>query len=180
MFIRVAPQKRIAGMLLAEALIAIGVTALLMLAVVTFSVFTGRSFAALYNYVELDDANRLAMDQITRDVRQANRVKTWTDTSLLLEDSNGSDIGFTYDAGQKTLVRIQNGVRRVLLKGCQRVAFDVRQRNVVPGSFELYKAGPSTPKVVNVSWVCSRSIMGAMENTESVQTARIVVRKQGI
>ncbi len=167
-------------MLLAEALIAIGVTALIVLAVCSFSVFSGRSFAALYNYVELDDANRLAMDQITRDVRQANRVKTWTTTSLLLEDSDGSDISFNFNSAQNTLIRTQNGVSRVLLKGCQRVAFDVRQRNVVPGSFELYPATPTTPKVVNVSWVCSRSILGAIENTESVQTARIVVRKQGI
>jgi Tfp pilus assembly protein PilW len=169
-------------MMLAEALIAIGVTALLMLTVCTFSVFTGRSFAALYNYVELDDDNRIAMDQITRDVRQANRVKSWATTSLVLEESDGSDLSFTCNAAQKTLVRTKNGVSNVLLKGCQRLAFDVRQRNAVAGTYDLYPVSttPATAKVVNVSWSCSRFILGNMENTESVQTARIVIRKQGL
>jgi Tfp pilus assembly protein PilW len=168
-------------MLLAEALIAIGVTGLIVLAVCAFSVFTGRSFAALYNYVELDDDNRIAMDQITRDVRQANRVKSWTTTSLVLEDSDGSDLSFSYNASQKTLLRTRNGISSVLLKGCQRLVFDVRQRNVVGGSYDVYPAASAaTAKVVNVSWVCSRFILGGMENTESVQTARIVIRKQGV
>ena len=176
---KAAGRQSRAGMLLAEALIAIGVTGLIVLAVCAFSVFTGRSFAALFNYVELDDANRIAMDQITRDVRQANRVKSWTTTSLVLEDSDGSDLSFSYNALQNTLLRTRDGVSSVLLKGCRRVAFDVRQRNVIPGSFDLYPA-TTAPKVVNVSWVCSRLILGGIENTESVQTARIVVRKQGV
>ena len=37
----------------------------------------------------------------------------------------------------------------------------------------------ATAKVIDLSWVCSRSILGQKANTESVQTARIVIRKQG-
>jgi hypothetical protein len=33
--------------------------------------------------------------------------------------------------------------------------------------------------VVNISWICSRSIFGNSINTEAVQTARIVIRRQG-
>jgi hypothetical protein len=51
----------------------------------------------------------------------------------------------------------------------------------MPGSYDVYPAASAaTAKVVNVSWICSRQIMNGMENTESVQTARIVIRKQGV
>ena len=116
-------SRNASGFLLAEALVAIGITSLLVLAICAFTMFSGHSFAALFNYVDLDDANRICMDQLSR---------------------------------------------------------DVRQRNPVGGSYDVYPvATPGTAKVVDVSWLCSRTIFGRKENTESVQTARIVIRKQG-
>ena len=54
------------------------------------------------------------------------------------------------------------------------------QRNPVGGSYDIYPAATAaTAKVINVSWMCSRKIFGIKEDTESVQTARIVIRKQG-
>jgi len=76
-------------MVLVEALMAIGVTGLLMLALVGISVFSGRSFVAMANYVELDDANRIAIDTITRDLRSCNRVFYCTTNFLALEDYDG-------------------------------------------------------------------------------------------
>lgn len=175
-------RRRCAGMLLAEAIIAIAVTALLVLVICVFSVFTGQSFAALFNYVDLDDANRLAIDQITRDVRQAKRVKVCaTDGhSLTLEDADGTDISYVYNPSQKTLTRTRGGAHHVLLRECQRLSFVIGQRNTVGGSYDVYPAAtPDTAKVVNVAWLCSRSILGIQQNTEAVQTARIVIRKQG-
>jgi len=56
----------------------------------------------------------------------------------------------------------------------------LRQRNPIDGSLEVYDAASfDVAKVIDVSWVCSRTIFGRKENTESVQTARIVIRKQG-
>ena len=50
----------------------------------------------------------------------------------------------------------------------------------IGGSYDVYPAGTiATAKVIDVSWVCSRTLFGRKENTESVQTARIVIRKQG-
>ena len=66
------------------------------------------------------------------------------------------------------------------LTECDWLTFDIRQRNSIGGTYDLYPvATPGTTKVVNVSWSCSRTIFGRKENTESVQTARIVIRKQG-
>ena len=169
-------------MLLAEALIAIGVTALLVLVICTFSVYSSHSFAALYNYVDLDDGNRIAIDQLTRDVRQSNRVMYCATDGhvLVLEDADGFNITYVYDPTKKTLARFKGGSRNVMLTGCERLSFVIGQRNTVGGSYDVYPAAtPATAKVVNVSWLCSRSILGIQQNTESVQTARIVIRKQG-
>jgi hypothetical protein len=159
---------------------AIGITGLVIIVLTSFVMFSSRSFAALFNYVDLDDANRIAIDVITRDVRQANRVTASTATSLTLEDSDGSFITFAYSPSTHTLTRTKSGNAMVLLRDCDSLSFSLGQRNTVGGSYDVYPAAtPTTCKVVNVSWICSRTIFGKKENSESVQTARIVIRKQG-
>jgi hypothetical protein len=176
----IAPKSRIGGFSLVEAVVASGITALLVLVICSFVVFSSHSFAALFNYVSLDDMNRIAMDHITRDVRQSNRVKAATAISLTLEDADMSDIVYNYDSTQRVLTRTKNGSTRVVLKGCDRVLFTLGQRNPIGGTYDVYNpSSMDSVKVVNVSWMCSRTILGRKENTESVQTARIVIRKQG-
>jgi hypothetical protein len=174
-------RKSQAGFGLAETVMAAGIATLLVLILINFTMFSTKSFAALFNYVDLDDVNRVAMDRITRDVRQAKRVKSTTTTSLVLEDADGADLSYVYSPYTRLLVRTKAGSPpETILSECDRLKFDVRQRNPVAGSYDVYPAAtPATAKVINVSWACSRTIMGRTENTESVQTARIVIRKQG-
>jgi hypothetical protein len=40
----------------------------------------------------------------------------------------------------------------------------------------LTASTPSQVKLISVSWRCSRTILGAKVNTESVQTAQICIR----
>jgi hypothetical protein len=174
-------KRALAGFALVETLMAAGITTILVLILCAFAVFSSHSFAALYNYVDLDEANRMGMDRVTKDVRQSNRVKAATATSLILEDADNMEIRYVYDPVARTLTRTKEGEEsRVMLKECDRLAFTLGQRNPIGGTFDVYN--PKTMdvvKVVNVSWKCSRTIMGRKENTESVQTARIVIRKQG-
>jgi len=168
------------GFALAELVVAIGITGLLLLTVITVAMFSSRSFVALSNYVELDSANQLAIDQLTRDLREANRVKSTNSTGLVLEAGDGSEVSYRFNADAGTVSRIQGGTTSVVLRGCDRFRFSLGQRNPVGGSYDVYPAAtPDTCKVVNVAWSCSRSILGLKANTESVQTARIVIRKQG-
>jgi len=173
-------RRSAGGFILSEMLVTFGITGLLMVAVASLALFSGRSFVALANYVDLDDHNRLAIDQLTRDLRQANRVINATTNSLTMQDSDGIDIVYSYDPAERTFKRVKAGVTSVLLHECERLSFSLGQRNAVEGSYDVYPAATAaTAKVVNVAWLCSRSILGVKENTESVQTARIVIRKQG-
>jgi hypothetical protein len=160
--------------------VAFGITGLLLVAIASVAMFSGRSFAALANYVELDDKNRLAIDQLTRDLRQANRIVSYNANSLTMQDADGVEITYNYSTSNHTLSRSKGGTSSVLLRECDNFNFSLGQRNTVAGSYDLYPAeSVDTAKVVNVAWVCSRKIFGVKQNTESVQTARIVIRKQG-
>ena len=179
MFIKLAHQRK-SGFALAEAMVGMCITVLILLALFAFSMFSTRSFATMYNYVDLDDNNRVAMDTLTRDVRQAKRVIDCTTNRLILEDWNGLTLGYIYDSNARTLTRTNVAGSKVYLKQCDRLLFKICQRNTMAGGYDVYLAAtPETAKVVNVSWLCSRMLFGRKANTESVQTARIVIRKQG-
>lgn len=169
-----------AGTSLVEAVIAIGVTGLILLALASISMVSGRSFVAFANYVDLDSANRIAMDTLTRDVRECNRVTSFTATRLVIEDAAGFSITFQFSKDRQTLTRTRSGVSKVLLTGCEALQFNIAQRNPLNGNYDVYPtATASDAKVVNVTWNCSRNILGHRANTENVQTARIVIRRQG-
>jgi hypothetical protein len=172
---------------LTEILMVMGISSILMLALTCFFMLSSRSFAAFFNYVDLDDANRVAMDILSRDIRQANRVTSFTTNSggwqqLVLEDFDSSSITYDYNATNRTLTRIKGTESRVMLSECDSLAFDLRKRTPIRGTYEFYPPASTevtNAKIIDVAWLCSRKIFGRKENTESVQTARIVIRKQG-
>jgi len=178
---RARAATTVAGSTLVEALIATGITALLILVLISLSMFSGRAFAAFYNYVDLDDHNKIAMDTLTSDLRECNRLVAFTSTQVVMEDSDGVNITYTYVPAEEKLKRIKNGIEKTLLTGCDMLKFVIAKRNPVGFTYEEHyeAATPATAKVVQVSWNCSRTILGQKVNTESVQTARIVIRKQG-
>jgi prepilin-type N-terminal cleavage/methylation domain-containing protein len=170
-----------AGMTLVEFMVASAITSLLGLGVASLLFYSGRSFAAIANYVELDHSSRMALDRMSREIRQANRLTAFTSTSLTFEDADGGQLSYTYNTTAKTLTRTKDGVAdsSPLLEECDFLQFSIFQRNSVGGTYDQYAAATaSTCKLVQLNWVCSRKIFGIPKNTESVQSAKIVIRKQ--
>jgi len=132
MYIDDRNSTRHSGFVLSEMMVVMGITTMLVLAVVCFFMLSTRSFAAIFNYVDLDDANRVAMDTLSRDIRQANRVKSFVTNgsvvTLTLDDSTG-DLSYSHDRVKKTLTRTTPTESRVLLQSCDTLRFDLRQRN---------------------------------------------------
>lgn len=224
---RTRARRRQAGTTLVDVLMAIGLTGLFMLVLVGIVQFSGRSFLCLANYVELDDRNRLAIDNLTRDLRECSRVKYCSTNMLALEGGDGLTIYYEHSPQQQTLTRwrssttvappkagaggIQlalnnppaaggldagndgtgqgsglnlsawkNGKPETLLTGCERLSFRLYKRNTITNTYEQFPASlPIEAKVVDIAWKCSRSILGINANSEAVQTAKIVIRKQG-
>lgn len=167
------------GFTLTEFLVALGVGMLVLLATVALTLFSAKSFASISNYVDLDARSREALDRLTRDVRQVNRLATMSSTSLVFEDADGSTLQYVYSPSAKTLSRIKGSDTNVLLEACDSLNFSIYQRGPIGGTYNQYPtASAATCKLIEVSWKCSRNVMGAAINTESVQTAKIVIRKQ--
>lgn len=167
-------------MTLVELMVSIAIGSIAMAGVAVLSVYTARSFAALANYMELDKNSRNALDQITRKVRQADGVLDYSPTSLKLS-YGGQPLYFSYSSSTKILTMTDtNGVPTELLDNCDLLNFEIYQRGSVPGTFEQYPTTleESDAKLVQVEWICSRRLIGNILNTESVQSAKIVIRKQ--
>lgn len=166
---------------LVETLVAIGIGSMLLVVIFSLSFYSSRSFAAMANYANLDAASRNALDRMTREIRGVNRLTVFSTNQLTFEDSSLNTLSYVYNPVQRTLVRTYMGVSQVLLTECDRLTFSIFQRNPVGGTYDQYPAANNNPalcKLVQVNWTCSRKIFGQKVNTESVQTAKIVIRKQ--
>jgi hypothetical protein len=174
-------QKRRSAMTLVELLIGMGISSVIMLALGTTLIYGVRSYAGLLNYVDLDHRSRMTADTMTTQIRECNRVISFETNRIVLEDKNGGDLEFVHDPDARTLTRITTGETNLLLTGCQTLQFEMFQRSPVPnGDFTQYtNAGtPDLCKVLQVNWTCAREILGNTMNSESVQTAKIVLRNK--
>jgi hypothetical protein len=159
-------------------MIATGIGGVVLSVLMLLIFFAARSFAALANYVDLDQASRNALDIMSSEIRQADRLTTFS-TNQLVFSYNGNTLDYTYSPQAKTLTRTLGGNARVLLTGCDSLTFSIFQRNPMGGTYDQYPtATAATTKLVQLTWTCSRKILGAAVNTESVQSAKIVLRKQ--
>jgi Tfp pilus assembly protein PilW len=179
MILKIEKHKNIWGFTLVEFMVTVGIGSIIFLAVASLSLYTGRSFAGISNYLELDRESRNALDTITRDIRQVNFLDSFTTNRLIFEDSDRKPLIFHYDPNNKVFYKVKDGVTNVLLRGCDELVIRIYQRNPVPGSYDLI---PTTNavlcKAVDISWVCTRKVLNGLINTESIQTARVVIRKQ--
>ena len=181
-------RVRTRGTTLVEFLVALGLGSLVLAAVALIFVSGKVSFVALAEYVDLDRMNRAAVDTMTREVRQVNRVTgytvdtgTLTTNSLTFEDFDGAALTYAYSYGTKMLTRTKSGSSTVLLKNCDFVNFWLGQRTPTNGVYNVFPASDTAPaKLVDMTWRCAQSSFGrqATTNSENVMTARIVIRRE--
>jgi len=178
-------KARCRALTLVELLVATAISGVLIAAVMSLTFYSARSFAAMANYVDLDNCSRNALDVMSREIRQADCLVSGDDHQLVFRHTNPGNgatftIGYTYNPDTRVLARLQQGgPRTVLLDECDFLKFSIYQRNPIGGTYDQYStANPATCKLVQLSWICSRNILGKKANTESVQSAKVVIRKQ--
>jgi hypothetical protein len=142
-------------------------------------VFTACGFAAMQNYADLDRCSQNALDVMSRDARQAKALVNYSTNRLVftnLADCTPSSFSYTYDPVARTLTRVYGSDTRVLLHDCDFLTFNISQR-CPSNNFTFYQVtDPSQAKLIDVAWKCSRQIYGQKVNTESMQSAKIVIR----
>src|SRR5207245_1186933 len=136
--------------------------------------FASRSFASLANYMDLDQSSRLALDKMSREIRQARHLTYYSPTSLTFQDRDTNSVQFVFDPQARTLSRIGGGLTNTYLTDCDSLTFSNYQGTAISNTFDAYEpAYVTNTKLVQVTWVCSRQLLGAKANTESVQSAKI-------
>jgi len=184
-------------MTLVELLMAIGISGMLFAAVSILIFFSGRSYAALANYVDLDNRSRGALDRMSKEIRQVDCVTNSATATLpsgqvvtnklVLSgteiDGTAYTITYDYNPTSQTLVRTKDGGSyggtTTLLTGCTYLNFGMYQRVPKTNSFEQFEAADlATCKVVQLDWICSRGIFNKSDNTESIESAKVVIRKK--
>jgi len=175
------------GWTMVEMVVATGIFSISGLALATIFLFCIRSFAAMTNYATLDKCNRHAMDVVTAEIRQAQRVVSYssnsTSTSLTILNGNGVNVTYSFDNTRQQFTR-NDGNTTVLLTNCNLVAFGLYVRPPASNSFDMYPLNTGVNwqqqvKTIQLTWKTSMNICPtAQVNSEDVQTACIVIRKQ--
>jgi hypothetical protein len=157
-------------------------------AVMALAFYTARSFAAFTNYVDLDANSRNALDVMTTEIRQADLLMAGSATNLTFQTTDAETgaqhtLKYVYNGVRKELTRtVDGGQPEVLLTECTDLRFSTFQRNTTPSLDNAFipvaTSQPNLCKVVQLTWICSRKILGKAINTESVQSAKVVIRKK--
>ncbi len=184
-------------MTLVELLMAVGISGVVFTAVAILIFFSGRSYAALANYVDLDNRSRNALDRMSKEIRQVDCVTDAASATLPTgqvvtnrlalsgteTDGSAYTLVYNYDPATQTLLRTKAGGSypgtNTLLTGCTYLNFGMYQRVPKTNSFDLFDAADlATCKVVQLDWICSRKILNKTANTESIESAKVVIRKK--
>ncbi len=174
-----ARRRGQAGFTLAETWFAVALGLLVAATLASFTLYTAVSMEALKNYTDLERNSQRAIDTMTQDIRQTRFLTACTSNRIEFMDGNYQRLSYEYSSATKTLRKVQGITNLTLLTECDQLTWSIFQRNPVGGSYDQYPTATITnTKLINVSWVCSRRIRGARMNTEAVQTAKIVIRKQ--
>jgi hypothetical protein len=169
-------NRGISAMTLMEMMVSFGIATLFVLWVISFTSITfSQGIFALGNYTDLNTKSRRTLDTLTRDIRSAAALTSYTTNSITMTNSDGTSFSYTWDGSRFT--RVYGGVSTMLMSNCDYLCFGIYQRNPTNSySFVSATNAINQTKLIDVQWRCSRQYLGAKLNTESVQTARIVIR----
>jgi hypothetical protein len=113
---------------------------------------------------------------MSADLRNTATVTAFSTTQITVSNElTGDVISYAWD-GTNQLTRTYNQLNTVMLTHCDYLCFSNYQRNPLANFQFVPATTPADTKLVSVSWRCSRQILGAKINTESIQTARICIR----
>jgi hypothetical protein len=169
------------GIALLEYLASVGIGTMVLASVMFVFVSSNRSFIAIGNYVNMDQKSRLAVEQMTRDIRNSQTLTSFATNQLVFTYSGTTNLTYYYDSAAKTLTSWKTGSRtNTLLTGCDFFQFSMYNNVPAPGGVLSNTVSVASGKAISAAWRCSRTILGAKVNTENMQEALIVIRNKPV
>src|SRR5262249_32031954 len=103
-------------------------------------------------------------------------------------NGDGLNVTYAFDSGSRQFTRNDGTTTKVLLTNCDLLNFQLYVRPPVSNSFDNYPISTNTinsanwqqdVKVVELTWRTAMNICPTAQiNSEEVQTAKVVIRKQ--
>ncbi len=190
-----SPRRRpvAAGFTFVEMLVAVAIGVGVIGVVVVLTIASSFNYLATYNYTSMDDQSRNALDKISKEIRNSTSLVSFSTNNpqqLVLTNALASDgATITYNSNTSKLTLAKPHTSTVtLLTGCDSFSFKLFDRYPIAtgNTFSFYAStnfltgaiDPTFTKVINMTWKCSRTILGSKLNTEIVQTAQVVLRNK--
>jgi prepilin-type N-terminal cleavage/methylation domain-containing protein len=164
---------------LVELMVASAISVFVMATIMIAFVVMSRSFNAIGNYADLDKQSRNALDVMARDIRQTGGLTNWTTTNLSFTNLDGHALNYTYSPSSKLLkyTNASTAQSSVLLSNCTALSFTIFQRTPTNGPVCFYTASNAwSAKGILMTFTCLRTNYLGLTDSESVETASIVIR----
>ena len=165
------------GFTIVEFLMAVAIAGVILSQTCLLWLYSSKCFAGQMGYADMDQKSQLALDTLSRSIRQCRALTNFTTTRVTFLDHDNKALTFAFDAGR--LVRIKTGsAPKILLKDCTDGEFVMYQRTPIAGGFDYHPVTNSALcKAVEVRWNGARKFSPTSPNaSESMQSARIVMR----
>jgi hypothetical protein len=179
------------GFTIAEMLVATALAGLVMVMVMGSFRYSGTSFAAMGNYSDLDRKSRNAVDVLSKEIRNASALIGYGTSPKSLTFTNATTakkFTLTYDSVNRVLTFSKTGqADQQILTQCDQWDYSLYNKAPLLTATNILFYGATngagvidvtTCKLINMNWKCSRTIFGSKRNTESIQTAQIVLRNK--
>jgi Tfp pilus assembly protein PilW len=181
-------RKYFTGFTLIEMLTAVGLGSALLLTVAIIFIDGNECFVAMANYQNLAKYDCNAQDVLSRVIRGASAVTAYQpgQSITFTNDTSGRSSTLTFNSTNGTLVLTQTGASasttvQTNLTGCTAWNFSLYTRapNITSTNITFNAAtNAASCKLVEMNWTCQRTYIGIKLNSESVQTAQIVLRNK--
>jgi hypothetical protein len=162
-------------MTLVEVMVAMALGSLVVLVLCTLTIYSARNFRALMDYTDLNQNSRMAMDKISKQIRQSRGLKMSPTTSSMVFQMNtnsGEDVSVLFDQSGKTLKLIDSSGTNLLSSDCTSFNWHLFDRNFVPTTdYNLCK-------MVQLDFTFSRHNLRTVTNSETIQSMKVVIRKK--
>ena len=167
-----------------ELLVALSLSTLVLGGVLLLFLASMKSFTGMGNYASLTAQSRRSLDLMSKEIREATAILSATNTATaksltLCNAFKGTTNVYSWDSTSGNLVWSKTGqTTRTNLTGCDSWDFSFYQRNPTNGWTFVTTTDLGLCKLINMTWKCSRTVMGAKLNTEDLVTAEIVLRNK--
>jgi len=179
------------GFTIAEMLVATALAGLVMVMVMGSFRYSGTSFAAMGNYSDLDRKSRNAVDVLSKEIRNSSALIAYGTSPKSLTFTNATTakkFTLSYDSANRVLTFSKAGqADQQILTQCDQWDYSLYNKAPLLTTTNILFYGATngagvidvtTCKLINMTWKCSRTIFGSKRNTESIQTAQIVLRNK--